>query len=400
VNVPRRPLEGVVVVAVEQAVAAPLATRQLADLGARVIKVERSGSGDFARGYDSRVDGLSSAFLWLNRGKESVVLDLKREDDRTALEQLVGRCDVFVQNLSPLAAKRAGLDPDSIQKRHPGVIACAISGYGNTGPLADRKAYDLLVQGETGMISLTGDEDKMAKVGISIADIAAGSYAYASILASLLHRDRTGEALPIEVSLFDSLTEWLSYPLYYTMYGGSAPDRRGISHATIAPYGAFTTGDGNDVLIAVQNEREWIRFCDMVLNKPFLANDARFNSPERRLENSIQLNVHIAESFSRFDRDEALDRLQNAGVAYSRLNGIAALAEHEQLVERGRWTETTTSTGTVRTLLPPWLPDAHRVPLGEVPDLGQHTEEIMAWLSRPCTDVESPSARRHARHPD
>ena len=384
----RRPLEGVIVVSVEQAVAAPFATRQLADLGARVIKVERRDSGDFARAYDQRVDGLSSAFLWLNRGKESVALDFKDDDGRAVLERLLQRCDVFVHNLSPTAARRAGLDPKSVQHRHPDVIACAISGYGSSGPLADAKAYDLLVQGETGMMSLTGDGDQMAKVGISIADISAGSYAYSSILAALLHRDRSGETLAVEVSLFDSLTEWLAYPLYYTMYGKSAPTRRGTSHATIAPYGAFTTRDGQQILVAVQNEREWTRFCDIVLGDPDMATDPRYSSNHSRVENRTGLDAHVADRFFGLDRGTALELLRQADVACSRLNDISDLADHEQLVKRDHWTDTASPVGTVRTLLPPWLPDADRVQLGSVPELGEHTDDVLGWLGLDDIDID------------
>jgi itaconate CoA-transferase len=384
----RRPLEGVVVVAVEQAVAAPFATRQLADLGARVIKVERRDAGDFARGYDQRVHGQSSAFLWLNRGKESVALDLKQPQGQELLEQLLARCDVFVQNLSPAAARRAGLDPQAVQQRHPDVVACAVSGYGSTGPMADSKAYDLLVQGETGMISLTGQEDRMAKVGISIADISAGSYAYSSILVSLLHRDRCGQALPVEVSLFDSLTEWLAYPLYYTMYGGSSPTRRGTSHATIAPYGAFTTGDGHQVLVAVQNEREWERFCGTVLADPAMATDPRFASHHARVANHDALDARIGERFAVLERDAVLELLRAADVASARLNDIADLAEHEQLAQRDRWTKTPTPAGPVSTLLPPWLPGGGDVELGGVPALGEHTDDVLGWLGLGEDDID------------
>lgn len=387
-----RPLEGVLVVAVEQAVAAPLATRQLADLGARVLKVERPGGGDFARGYDATVRGMSSAFLWLNRGKESVELDLKTEAGQDTLERLLGRADVFVQNLSPKAAERAGLDPAAVQGRHPSVIACAVSGYGSSGPLADSKAYDLLIQGETGVISLTGEGAIMAKVGISIADIAAGSQACTSILAALRHRDRTGQALPVEVSLFDALTEWCAYPLYYTTYGGVAPRRTGTRHATIAPYGSFPTADA-PVLLAIQNEREWERFCTTVLDEPGLAGDPRFVDHAARVTHRDQLETIIGARLSRLPLTEVRALLDRADIANARLNEIGDLATHDQVTSRDRWTTTGSPVGDVRTLLPPWLPtdpDGAPPDLGPVPAAGEHTTDVLSWLETvdPTTDAQ------------
>jgi itaconate CoA-transferase len=382
----RLPLDGVVVVAVEQAVAAPFATRQLADLGARVVKIERPGLGDFARHYDEAVDGLSSAFLWLNRGKESMTLDLRTPDGRAVLDRLLEVSDVFVHNMSPQAARRAGLDTDTLQTRHLRLIPCSISGYGRSGPMSDAKAYDLLVQGETGIVSLTGSGEQMAKVGISIADISAGMYAYSSILAALLHRERTGEALPVEVSLFDSLTEWLAHPLYYTMYGGAAPQRMGTSHATIAPYGAFEASDGR-LLLAVQNDHEWRRFCDLVLGEPDLADDRRFASHRLRVENRHELDTRIARRLASLDLASALGLLERADIACARLNDITALPEHEQLTVRDRWVDTESPVGTVRTLAPPWLPAGSHALLGGVPDVGAHTEAVLRWLGLPAEDV-------------
>jgi formyl-CoA transferase len=387
----RRPLDGVVVVSVEQAVAAPFATRQLADLGARVIKIERRGSGDFARDYDEAVSGLSSAFLWLNRGKESMTLDLKTPAGRTVLDQLLDVADVFVHNLSPQAARRAGLDTETLHSRHDRLIPVAISGYGESGPMSDAKAYDLLVQGETGIVSLTGTEDHPAKVGISIADISAGMYAYASILAALLHRERTGETLPVAVSLFDSLAEWLSHPLYYTMYGGTAPPRMGTSHATIAPYGAFETRDGR-LLLAVQNDREWRRLCEVVLDQPDLADDPRFSTHRRRVENREELDNHVARRLAGLDLRSALGLLRRADIASARLNDITALADHEQLTQRGRWVDTDTPVGTVRTVAPPWLPGDTNDVLGAVPTVGAHSEAVLQWLG---LDAEAISGLRH-----
>ena len=405
------PLSGITVVALEQAVAAPFASRQLADLGARVIKVERPDGGDFARGYDRKVTresaaaatrtehaaaaqtpaaadsdahaSLSSAFLWLNRGKESVTLDIKTEEGEATLERLIAGADVFIENLSPSAARRAGLDPSAVQSRHPDVIACSISGYGETGPMADAKAYDLLIQGETGMIALTGDGDMMAKVGISIADIAAGSFAYSSILAALLHRFRTGTAEPVRISLFDALSEWLGYPLHYALHGGTEPARRGTSHATIAPYGAFTTGDGKVILFAVQSEREWKRFCETVMSDPELASDQRFDSQQSRVANAESLDDVITSRLSDLSQTEALELLEVADIAVARLNSITDLASHEQLLARSRWIDTPSPVGSVPTLLPPWTPGPAKRVYGSVPSLGEHTQSVLAEFPPP-----------------
>lgn len=376
----RRPLEGIVVVALEQAVAAPFASRQLADLGARVIKVERPGGGDFARAYDAHVDGTSSAFLWLGRGKESIVLDLKDDEGRARLEQLMARADVFLQNLSPSAAQRAGLDPDAVQARHPHLIACGISGYGDDGPMATAKAYDLLVQGESGLIDLTGDGDVQAKVGISIADIAAGSYAYSSILAALHHRLRFGEALPVRISMLEALAEWLSYPLHYAIHSGAAPLRRGTSHATIAPYGAFRTGDGGQILFAVQNDREWRRLCDTVLGDPQLADDPRYADQPHRVANADALEALIEERLAALTTEQARALLEQADIAVARLNGIRELRDHAQLSARGRWVDTAHPGGTAQTLRPPWSVPSADDDFGAVPALGEHTAEVLAWL--------------------
>jgi itaconate CoA-transferase len=373
------PLDGVVVVAVEQAVAAPFATRQLADLGARVIKVERPGTGDFARHYDTKVAGLCSVFVWLNRGKESVELDIKSPAGRTVLDALLERADVFVHNIAPDAAAGLGLDPKSVGAAHPGLIAAAVSGYGS-GPLAGSKAYDLLVQGETGLLSLSGDEDHYARVGLSIVDISAGMYAYSAILAALLHRHRTGEALPVEVSLFDSLTEWLTYPLYWTMYGGEAPRRTGTRHAMIVPYGAYATAGGEQVMLAVQSDAEWVRFCATVLDDPGLTRDERFATNEARVANRAMLEDRIDATLGALDRAAVLERLARAGLACARVNRIEDLATHEQLASPERWTTTATEAGPVRTLLPPWLPPGRADRLGAVPALGEHTQSVLDWL--------------------
>jgi formyl-CoA transferase len=375
-----RPLEGVVVVAMEQAVAVPFATRQLADLGARVIKIERPDSGDFARDYDHLVDGMSSAFVWLNRGKESIELDIKTVEGRRVLDALLEKADVFMHNISPGAAGRLGLDSATLKEAFPRLISGSVSGYGVTGPMASSKAYDLLVQGETGMISLSGGEDSPAKVGVSIADISAGMYAYSSILAALHLRDRTGEILTVDVSLFDSLTEWLGYPLLYTMHGGEQPRRMGTSHATIAPYGAFDTADGSQVLVAIQNEREWKRFCAEVIESPELESDDRFATNAVRVRNGAALTELINACLGRLDRASVIARLEAAGIANARLNDLADLEHHVQLSERDRWIPTVTEVGTVQTVKPPWAPDSHDADYGSVPSLGEHTRPILDWL--------------------
>ena len=373
------PLDGVLVVAVEQAVAAPFATRQLADLGARVIKIERPGTGDFARHYDTKVAGLSTVFVWLNRGKESVELDIKSPAGRRVLDGLLARADVFIHNIAPDAAAGLGLDPAALQAAYPRLIAAAVSGYGS-GPLAGSKAYDLLVQGETGLLSLSGDDEHYARVGLSIVDISAGMYAYAGILAALHHRSRTGEALPVDISLFDSLTEWLSYPLYWTMYGGEPPRRTGTRHAMIVPYGAYATAGDEQVMLAVQSDAEWVRFCEFVLEDPGLTRDERFATNERRVANRAALDHRINARLGALDRKAVIDRLERAGMAYARVNRIEELATHEQLASDSRWTTTGTEAGPVRTVLPPWLPPGRAQHLGDVPALGQHTRSVLDWL--------------------
>lgn len=380
------PLSGTVVVSLEQAVAAPFATRQLADQGARVIKVERRGGGDFARGYDQAAHGLSSVFAWLNRSKESVTLDIKHPEAQRILESLLLSADVFVQNLAPGAAQRLGLDADTLAAINPQLIVCDISGYGATGPYRDKKAYDLLIQGETGITSITGSADAPAKVGISVADIAGAMYAYSGILAALLHRDRTGQACPVEVSLFESLTEWMSYPLYYAQ-SGQQPARMGMSHATIAPYGAFSTRDGQSILVAVQNEREWTRLCADVLGEPDLAADERFASNIGRVANRCALDSVIERCFCELDSAELVQLLNNAGIAYSHANDIADLAAHQQLTARGRWHDIDTPVGQLPALLPPGMPAGTRPRMDPVPALGEHTTAVLDWLGYSTHDI-------------
>ncbi|NLU73633.1 CoA transferase [Streptomyces sp. HNM0575] len=376
----RLPLDGVTVVAVEQAVAAPFATRQLADLGARVIKVERPDGGDFARDYDHVVGGTSSAFLWLNRGKESVRLDLKDPAAVEDLHLLLERADAVVANLAPAALARLGLDADALHRRHPALIVCHISGYAPDGPLAAKKAYDALVQAETGLMSLTGTPSAPAKTGISIADIAAGSYAFSGVLAAIRHRDVTGEALPVHVSLFDALTEWMAHPLYYTLYGGNAPQPMGTSHPAIAPYGAFTAADGASLMIAVQNEREWARLCGGVLEAAHLATDPRFGSNTERVAHRAALDAELAGRFAAYASVTLTARLDDAGIAWGRMTALADLPSHSELARDGRWMDTRTPDGTVRTLRPPGVPGGRSAGGGALPGLGAHTDSVLAEL--------------------
>lgn len=372
------PLSGLLVVAVEQAVAAPFATRQLADLGARVIKIERPGVGDFARGYDQAVHGQSSHFVWLNRGKESVELDLKQ--DAHVLRALLSRADVFVQNLAPGAVSRLGFGSASLVERHPRLITCDISGYGSDGPYRDRKAYDLLIQSEAGLISVTGTPDSPAKVGIAAADIAAGMYAYSGILTALYDRSRTGRGCALEVSMLEALGEWMGFPFYYGVYGGSAPVRSGVHHATIAPYGAYRAGDGAVLQLGVQNEREWVEFCRAVLLLPHVATDARFSSNSARVAHRSELDAVIDSVFGGLNGDELVARLESARIAFGQQRTVAEFAEHPQLRSRDRWRTVATPGGDVQALLPPVTVHGREADMGPVPALGQHTAEVLEWL--------------------
>jgi itaconate CoA-transferase len=374
------PLAGVTVVALEQAVAAPFATRQLADLGARVIKIERPEGGDFARSYDGKVRGMSSQFIWLNRSKESLTLDLKQPQAPEVLERLLGRADVFVQNLAPGAAGRLGLDAPELRKKYPRLIVCGLSGYGSSGPYRDKKAYDLLIQSETGLVSITGTEQTPCKVGISIADIAAGMYAYSGILTALLMRARTGEGVALEVSLFEALAEWMGYPVYYTAFGGSAPRRTGARHAVIEPYGPWTSGDNLAIFLGVQNEREWKRFCDTVLEQPELASDPRFASNASRVENRGALYRIVGDVFGRLAAREIIERLEAARIANARANSVEEFIRHPQLSARNRWTTVGSPVGSLPALIPPVTMEGVEASLRPVPALGQHTDAILAEL--------------------
>ncbi|WP_328890739.1 CaiB/BaiF CoA transferase family protein [Streptomyces sp. NBC_00316] len=376
----RLPLEGITVVGLEQAVAAPFATRQLADLGARVIKVERPGPGDFARGYDESVHGQSSYFVWLNRSKESLTLDIKTPGGREVLEKLLGEADVFVQNLAPGAARRLGLGAQDLAGRHPSLIVCDISGYGNTGPWSDRKAYDLLVQCETGVVSLTGSPEEPAKVGISIADIAAGMYAYSGILTALYERRVTGRARAVEISLFEALSEWMGSPAYYTAYSGTQPARVGAQHATIAPYGPYEASDGRTVLLAIQNEREWTSFCAVFLDDAALATDERFRRGSSRVARREELNAIVAARFAELTAADAVKLLDEAKVANARLNSVAEFWEHPVLAGRDRWRDVDTPGGPVRALLPPATISGLSPRMDPVPAVGEHTDDVLRGL--------------------
>jgi itaconate CoA-transferase len=389
-----RPLDGILVVSLEHAIAAPFCTRQLADLGARVIKIERPGTGDFARAYDERVRGLSSHFVWVNRSKESLTLDVKQPGAAEVLRKLLARADVLVQNLAPGAAARLGLDAATLRPQHSRLIVCDISGYGADGPYRDKKAYDLLIQSEAGFLSVTGSDAEPAKAGCSIADIAAGMYAYTSILAALLQRAKTGEGACIDVSMLEALSEWMSYPLYYAFEGASPPARSGAAHATIYPYGPFESGDGKTVMLGLQNEREWVAFCAQVLRRPELARDPRFDANARRHANRAALAAIIAEEFRKLTAAELVARLDAAQIANARVNTMEELWAHPQLAARGRWAQIDTPAGRIPALIPPGAIDAFDYRMDAIPAVGQHTDAILSELGY---DVGAIAALRAAK---
>jgi itaconate CoA-transferase len=389
------PLADITVVSIEQAIAAPLASRHLADWGARVIKIERPGPGDFARDYDTAMDGLSSQFVWTNRSKESLALDIKDERGQETLEALLARADVFIQNLAPGAAKRQGLDAKSLVERFPRLVACDVSGYGSGGPYSDKKAYDLLVQCETGFLSINGTPDSPSKCGLAIADIATGMYALNGILMGLHQRSRTGRGMAFEVSLFDAMTEWMSYPAYYTRGRGEPVPRSGARHATIAPYGPFATGDGKTVFFGIQNEREWRNFCTVVLEDADFAVDARYVTNSLRLANRDALERTIVERFAAWTSDEVLARLDRASIANGKMNDVDALLDHPQLVERNRYRDVATERGAQQMFLPAVTIPGIEPVMGAVPAVGQHTDAILAELAaRRETGVEHETAPR------
>jgi crotonobetainyl-CoA:carnitine CoA-transferase CaiB-like acyl-CoA transferase len=373
------PLDGLLVVAVEQAVAAPLASRHLADLGARVVKVERVDGGDFARGYDHAVRGLASHFVWLNRGKESVALDLKQPEGRDVLSRLLSRADVFLHNLGPGGMERLGFHAEELRARHPRLVVCAMSGYGSTGPYRDKRAYDLLVQSETAVVSVTGTPEQPAKAGIPVADIAAGMYAFGNILAALLHRERFGGGTAFEVTMFDALVEWMGHPLHATDGTGEAPPRAGLSHPVIAPYDAYPTRDGQEVVIGVQNDREWARLATEVLHRPELADHPDYATNVARVRNRAAVDAAVGAAMATRTADEAVQALDAARIASARLNTVNDLLEHPQLVARDRWRIVSTPVGPVRTLRSPLEPVGES-PVGAVPALGEHTTLVLSEL--------------------
>ena len=382
-----RPLDGITVVSLEHAIAAPFCTRQLADLGARVIKVERPGSGDFARGYDKQVKGQSSHFVWVNRSKESLTLDLKQPAALAALKTLLKTADVLVQNLAPGAAARMGLTAELLQKDNPQLILCDISGYGNNGSYRDKKAYDLLIQSEAGFLSVTGTPESPSKAGNSIADIAAGMYAYTNILAALLQRGKTGKGSVIDVSMLEALGEWMSFPMYYAFEGAEPPPRNGASHATIYPYGPFKAGDGGTVMLGLQNEREWAKFCEVVLENSALAQDARFDQNFKRNEKREQLLAIIDQCFSKLTTEQVIAKLEKAQIANARLNDMKGLWNHQQLKERERWVNVDTPAGSIPALLPPGLNNAYDYRMDPIPSVGEHTDAILKELGLTDTDI-------------
>jgi len=382
-----RPLQDVTVVALEHVIAGPFCTRQLADLGARVIKIERPGVGDPARAYDERVQGMASHFVWTNRSKESITLDLKQDDARKIVLQLLENADVLVQNLAPGAAGRMGFSYDDLKERFPRLIVCDISGYGADGPYRDKKAYDLLIQAESGLLSVTGTEDTPVKAGCSIVDISAGMYAYTNILAALIQRGKTGKGSRIDVSMLESMSEWMSFPLYYAYNGAPAPVRAGASHATIYPYGPFEVGDGSAVMLGLQNEREWAIFCDKVLEKPELKSEDRFSSATRRSDARKALYRIIVDAFSALTGPEVVARLDAAKIGNAAMNDMQQVWEHAQLAARNRWAEVDTPVGKIKAMMPPGMPASFEPRMDPVPDVGEHTDAILTELGYDAEDI-------------
>ena len=382
-----RPLDGITVVSLEHAIAAPFCTRQLADLGARVIKVERPSSGDFARAYDTRVRGQASHFVWTNRSKESLTLDLKKPDALTVLKELLSQADVLVQNLAPGAAARMGLSYEALSTTHPMLILCDISGYGEDGPYRDKKAYDLLIQSEAGLLSITGTPDEPSKAGNSIADIAAGMYAYTNILSALLLRERTGQGSHIDVSMLESLGEWMGYPLYYAFEGAPPPPRTAASHASIYPYGPFAAGDGGVVMLGLQNEREWKVFCDVALQNTTLTTDPRFASNAQRNENRAELKALILNVFAQLNTEQVISRLDQAQIANAHMNDMAGVWAHPQLQARQRWQQVGSPAGEIPALLPPGRNNRFDYRMDPIPSVGEHTESILRDLGRSAADI-------------
>ena len=383
-----QPLAGITVVSLEQAIAAPLATRHLADLGARVIKIERPDQGDFARHLDTTVQGMSSHFVWANRSKESLTLNLKHLKGKGVLEELLAQADVFIQNLAPGAVERLGFASAQLRQRWPKLIICNISGYGPSGPYRNKKAYDLLVQAETGVVSITGTEDTPSKSGIPVADIAAGLYAYSGVLTALLSRIKSGQGTVVEVSLFEALGEWMGFPAYYTAYGGAPPPRTGSSHAAITPYGLFPTGDGKTLLFSIQNEREWGRLCDIVLQQPELADNPRFATNSARTAHKAALHAIIDDIFLKLSLTEIVERFETAAIAYAQMRSVQEFWEHPQLAARRRWREVASPVGPLQALMPPVTLAGIEPVMGPIPAVGEHTDPILTELGYTSDQVK------------
>jgi crotonobetainyl-CoA:carnitine CoA-transferase CaiB-like acyl-CoA transferase len=385
-NGPVRPLEGMRVIALEHAVAAPICSRHLADLGADVIKIERPGGGDFARDYDTYVNGICSHFIWLNRGKRSLTLDVKNPAGRDVLTKLITGADVLLQNLAPGAAARLGLSHEALRPENPKLVVCDISGYGESGPMVQKKAYDLLIQAESGLISVTGSPDEPSRVGISIADIATGMYALTGIMGALLRRARTGEGANVKVAMLDALGEWMTYPMLRHAYAGTPPPRSPTRHPAIAPYGSHRTKDGS-IIFGLQNEREWVTFCTNVLRQPEVATGTMFGTPHARRENRDALTTLIEEFFSTMTSAEVGALLEQHGIANGRLNDPLATWNHEQFSSRDKWREVMTENGPVRALLPPFQFTDFEAVVGDVPSIGQHTDQVLAELGYAPSEV-------------
>ena len=383
-----RPLEGITVVALEHVIAGPFCTRQLADLGARVIKIERPGSGDPTRAYDDRVGGLSSHFVWTNRSKESIALNLKQSKGVEIVRKLLQGADVLLQNLAPGAAERMGFSYEQLKEHYPKLIVCDISGYGSSGPYRDKKAYDLLIQAESGLLSVTGSDDEPAKAGCSIVDISAGMYAFSNILAAIIRRHKTGTGCCIDISMLETMTEWMSFPMYYAYQGAEPPARAGASHATIYPYGPFPVGDGNSVMLGLQNEREWAIFCDQVLQQPELKEDVRFSSNTRRSEARSELRSIIVEVFSKMTLTTVTQRLDTARIGNASMNSMEQVWNHAQLAARDRWRFVDSPNGPVKAMLPPGAPEEFSSRMDPIPESGEHSREILTELGYTNEDIE------------
>jgi len=393
------PLEGITVIALEHAIAAPLATRQLAELGARVIKIERVDGGDFARHYDARARGLSSHFVWTNRSKESLTLDLKQPAGLEILNTLLNTADVFIQNLAPGATAKMGLGKQTLATRNPKLIVCDISGYGNSGPQCSRKAYDLLIQAEAGLLSITGNVEQGAKSGISIADIAAGTQAHAAILAALIQRGKTGVGSHIEISMLEAMTEWMGYPLYYSLDGATQPSRSGTDHATIYPYGCFRTGSESssgesEIMLGIQNEREWEKFCRIILDDDSLITAPAYTNNSNRSKNRDSLRIIIEEKLKKLETKEVIEALESCGIACAKANTLAELWQHPQLRALNRFIEVETEVGTLEALAPPGHSDSFDAAVSKVPSLGEHTRTILGELGYTDSEIEALAAAR------